>query len=242
MPWRWLVGVIAVLISGVQWAPIAITPVSASDAVAPPERPASASTAAHPDRPKLGVVPRTKGLRNYPCSICHQFVTPNPEPRALSTSHPSLEHGSGEFWCGACHNMQTPDKLSSATLNDVAFDDAHLVCGQCHASQLEDWQYGSHSRRVDYWQGHPELYGCVHCHDPHAPAIKPRKPQPPPPVRAGLARPENRIGDPARAVWERYARPTVERQQEGAQSQDNRTPLVGAFSHLTATEDRANDK
>lgn len=231
MPWRWRRVFVSGLISPLLWATIQSAPVAASDSVAPAT---SAGPRVHSERVELIVVPRSQELRNFPCSMCHQFVPPNPEPRALSVTHPPLEHGDGELWCGACHNMETPDTLSSGIIDGVDFDHAHLVCGRCHAPQLDDWQYGGHSRRVDSSQGNRELYGCVHCHDPHAPAIKPRRPQPPPPVRAGLARPENRSMHPTRPLWERADRTVVEFLQDEARGVGSWLPHTTSFPRLTA--------
>jgi hypothetical protein len=68
----------------------------------------------------------------------------------------------------------------------VDFDDAYLVCGQCHFNRQKDWYFGAHGKRVADWRGPRTLYNCTHCHDPHTPAIAPRAPARPPPVRAGL--------------------------------------------------------
>lgn len=185
-------------------------------------------------RADFTVAPRSKQLRNYPCTMCHQFVPPNPEPRALTVEHPMLEHGNGDIWCSACHDMETPDRLGSGIVEDVAFDDAYVICGRCHAPQLQDWQFGGHSKRVGNWQGERELYGCVHCHDPHAPEIAPREPQPPPPVRAGLEQPRN-TGHSATAIWKRFAMEPIEGDREQARDGHSSTPRASSFERLTAS-------
>ena len=70
----------------------------------------------------------------------------------------------------------------------VSFDQAYLVCGQCHFNRQKDWFYGGHGKRLHNWQGERVIYNCTFCHDPHDPTLKPRAPGPPPPVRAGLHR------------------------------------------------------
>jgi hypothetical protein len=197
-------------------------------------------TNARPDFSDFTIVSRSRQLRNFPCSMCHQFVPPNPEPRPLTVQHPTLAHGSGDIWCGACHNMETPDRLSSGPRTDVVFDDAYLVCGRCHARQLNDWRYGGHGKRIDSWQGKRELHGCVHCHDPHAPAITPRKPQPPPPVRAGLERPKSR-GDSASTAWGRHARLPTEADREQAlavRASPLQSPSPYRFAASASQDDR----
>ena len=84
----------------------------------------------------------------------------------------------------------------------VDFDDAHLVCAGCHANRHKDWTFGVHGKRVANWEGERTQYNCTHCHDPHKPAIAPRAPQPPPPVRMGLELTPgvDHVNEP---VWER---------------------------------------
>ena len=45
-----------------------------------------------------------------------------------------------------------------------------------------------HGKRAGSWQGQRQVYDCIHCHNPHQPALLPREPMAPPPVRAGLHR------------------------------------------------------
>jgi hypothetical protein len=143
----------------------------------------------YPDAPPLKVVPRTGALTFYPCAQCHESLPVNPEPRKLEAApHPAaLEHGQGRMWCTDCHELD--DRNYLRTINDqlVDFNESHLVCGQCHSNRHKDWYFGSHGKRVANWQGDREIYSCTHCHDPHSPLLKPRKPSSPPPVRAGLS-------------------------------------------------------
>jgi hypothetical protein len=149
------------------------------------------------------VAPRPSPLPNYPCSMCHQFRTPDPTPRPLEVKHPELDHGKGDIWCTACHSQQQPDLLINEAGQPVAYDDVYLVCGRCHGNKRKDWYFGVHGKRVANWQGERELYNCVRCHNPHQPAIQPRKPQPPPPVRAGLEHQQG-SGHDLQPVWERH--------------------------------------
>jgi hypothetical protein len=44
-----------------------------------------------------------------------------------------------------------------------------------------DWKAGIHGKRTGYFEGGQRMYMlCVHCHNPHDPAFRPLKPEPPP--------------------------------------------------------------
>jgi len=143
----------------------------------------------YPTAPRVTVVPRKDQLMFYPCTACHNLQKPNPEPRKLSLApHPAaLLHGNGRFWCLTCHQLKDRDHLHTLSGEPVDFDDAYLVCGQCHYNRQKDWYFGAHGKRVSNWQGDRVIYNCTYCHDPHDPTLKPRAPSKPPPVRAGLA-------------------------------------------------------
>jgi hypothetical protein len=158
---------------------------------APPKRSkptAPTAFSGYPDAPAFSVVPRVDQLTFFPCTSCHQALTPNPEPRKLAGApHPaSLDHGGGRFWCLECHQLKDRDHLHTLDGHPVDFNDAYLVCGQCHANRQKDWYFGAHGKRAANWQGERVIYNCTTCHDPHSPRLKPRAPAKPPPVRAGL--------------------------------------------------------
>ena len=141
----------------------------------------------YPDAPAFDVVSRKSELFFYPCDQCHESMEPNPEIRALDTMHDAeIDHGRGRIWCLSCHALENRNYLTTLLNEPVDFDDSYLVCGGCHANRHKDWTFGAHGKRVANWQGPRTLYSCTHCHNPHSPAIGPRAPKPPPPVRAGL--------------------------------------------------------
>lgn len=143
--------------------------------------------AGYPTAPPFSVVPQLDTLTFYPCSACHSVLKPNPQPRKLNTPHPAaLKHGGGRFWCLQCHQEQDRDHLHTLSGQSVDFNDAYLVCGQCHANRQKDWYFGGHGKRAANWQGKRVIWNCTHCHDPHDPTVKARAPGKPPPVRAGL--------------------------------------------------------
>ncbi len=143
----------------------------------------------YPDAPAFSVVSRKDELFFYPCDQCHAAMEPNPEIRPLNVMHDAeIEHGRGRIWCTSCHYLENRNYLKTLLDEPVDFDDAHLVCGGCHANRHKDWVFGVHGKRVGNWQGERTLYDCAHCHNPHNPVIEPRAPKAPPPVRAGLER------------------------------------------------------
>ena len=127
----------------------------------------------------------------YPCSDCHDGIDlePNPTERILVEEHDGIEldHGEGRFWCVACHNVQDRDQLTNIKGEALGFNQAYMLCGQCHFQQLRDFQGGAHGKRLFSWSGPRTLAQCTECHNPHQPAIKKREPKPPPKPRRGLA-------------------------------------------------------
>jgi Zn finger protein HypA/HybF involved in hydrogenase expression len=157
-----------------------------------------------PDAPAFEIVPRKQDLFFYPCSQCHEAMEPNPEIRTLQSPHDGeINHGRGRIWCMSCHSLDNRDYLATLLGEPVDFDDAYLVCGGCHANRQKDWVFGAHGKRVGNWEGERVLNGCPACHNPHEPAIAPREPKPPPPVRAGLHRAPGVDHGPMRP-WERH--------------------------------------
>lgn len=142
------------------------------------------------DVPAFSVVSRSEHLNFYPCEDCHAVMPVNATRRQLYSPHPgTLDHGAGRIWCLDCHAGENRNALKTLAGEEVGFDEAYQVCGQCHYQPQKDWFYGAHGKRVGNWQGERELYNCTHCHNPHDPAVRPRTPEAPPPVRSGLTRP-----------------------------------------------------
>jgi len=158
-----------------------------------------------PDAPAFEVVARRDDLFFYPCDQCHEFMEASDEVRELDAPHDiELEHGDGRMWCIQCHSMVDRNTLWTLLREPVDFDEAYIVCGGCHANRQKDWYFGAHGKRVGGWRGERVVYNCTHCHDPHSPSIKPRKPAPAPPVRAGLERQHGETHE-VRQIWERGA-------------------------------------
>jgi hypothetical protein len=126
------------------------------------------------------------------CMRCHDEMDPNFTPRSLEDAPHTdeLSHGIGKLWCLTCHDPDERNKLRTMIGEKVDFDQSYIVCGACHSYRQKDWFFGGHGKRKSSWEDDRVIYNCTHCHDPHEPAIEARKPQPPPPVRAGLKRPD----------------------------------------------------
>lgn len=151
------------------------------------------------------VPPRKEHLTFYPCSQCHANWETNETPRILAPVHEvSLKHGEGRLWCLTCHDPKDRDKLHTVRDGQVDFDESWKVCGQCHSNRQKDWYYGAHGKRAYYWKGEKVRYNCTHCHNPHQPPFMHRKPQPIPPVRAGLERMKHAEKHQSLEVWERH--------------------------------------
>jgi uncharacterized CHY-type Zn-finger protein len=143
--------------------------------------------AVYPEARPFSVVPRDDALTYYPCENCHGAMPVNETRRELLSPHlKTLDHGAGRIWCLECHAGENRNALHTLAGEELEFNEAYMVCGQCHYQPQKDWFFGAHGKRVGTWQGERELYNCTHCHDPHAPAVRPRAPEPPPPLRRGL--------------------------------------------------------
>ncbi len=143
-----------------------------------------AETAAAEESPgeTLAVAPPpfTPGI--FPCSGCHEELTPNPTQRQLKKRHKEivLKHDEGNRWCLDCHTLGNIDKLHLASGKTVEFTESYKLCGQCHGPTLRDWKAGEHGKRTGSWDGQKQYYLCASCHNPHAPKFAPLKPLPPP--------------------------------------------------------------
>ncbi len=126
--------------------------------------------------------PFTDGI--FPCSECHNDMTPNPKRRKLVDMHDDIDaifnHNSEERWCLDCHDIQYRDSLHLANGKRIAFTESQRLCGQCHGDKYRDWKLGIHGKRTGEWNGKKTNYLCVNCHNPHSPRFKPVKPLPPP--------------------------------------------------------------
>lgn len=144
--------------------------------------------------PPFLVVPSLKDEAMHPCGNCHRWTKGDPTPRALNAPHDNFTlrhglHGKGQLWCLTCHHMDGDGGLRTLEGEKVGFDEAYLICSQCHSKQARDWAYGVHGKRMGNWRGERRLLNCTACHYQHRPAWKPRDAEPGPEIRQGLERP-----------------------------------------------------
>lgn len=144
--------------------------------------------------PTFLVVPSVKDQEMHPCGNCHAWAQSDPTPRILKAPHDNFVlrhglHGKGQFWCFTCHHLEGDGGLRTLEGEKVGFDDAYLICSQCHVKEARDWAYGAHGKRVDNWRGERRVLNCTACHYQHRPAWKPRDAKAGPETRQGLERP-----------------------------------------------------
>ncbi len=169
---------------------LSVDEVTAPDMDAIPHR----AYALFKDMPDFKVIPSVRDAELYPCANCHQNVTSDTTVRDLKEPHEKLLlrhglHGKGQFWCFTCHDKDSAGRLKTLKGDAVSFEDAYIVCGQCHVRQARDWGYGAHGKRVANWSGQRQVYNCTVCHYQHAPAIAQRDAMSGPTIRQGLDRP-----------------------------------------------------
>jgi hypothetical protein len=164
-----------------------------------------------PDSPPFEVVPRVKDTDMHPCSDCHEWAESDPTPRLLDEPHDNFRlkhglHGKGKFWCFTCHFLEGDGGLRTLEGDRLPFDQAYIVCSQCHSQEARDWAFGAHGKRIDNWQGPRRILNCTVCHYQHTPAIDPRAPRPPRPVpslpaaSSPMASPAPATGAPVQAA------------------------------------------
>jgi hypothetical protein len=127
--------------------------------------------------------PFSEGI--FPCSQCHDGKGDRTQ-RALDFHDEVQErfaHKRSRRWCLDCHDFEDRDVLHLSGGERVPFSESYALCAQCHYGKYRDWRLGIHGKRVGQWEGAKTYLLCVHCHDPHAPAVKPiapeRGPRPP---------------------------------------------------------------
>lgn len=109
------------------------------------------------------------------CATCHATTTPNASLRdatQLRQFHLGLQFEHGQLACLSCHNATDYNSLRLANGDSVAFTRVMDLCGQCHGTQLRDYQHGAHGGMTGFWdltQGPRQRNNCIHCHNAHAP-------------------------------------------------------------------------
>lgn len=133
------------------------------------------------------VVKRIPSLEMYPCNECHEGPADyNSRKRELTkehndlVSHPTKRKEDPTYSCQSCHQEGRYDRLRLSSGEDISLNESYRLCGQCHGTQLEDWQKHIHGLRTGLWNGAGKIESCTSCHPAHSPQFKPIKPFPPP--------------------------------------------------------------
>jgi|GEM_PF-756433 len=163
------------------------------------------------------VIPSKKDPEMHPCLDCHEWAESDRTPRRLQEPHDNFQlkhglHGKGEFWCFTCHHLEGEGGLRTLEGLKLPFDEAYIVCSQCHAQAARDWYFGAHGKRVTSWRGDRQILNCTACHYQHKPALAARKAMPGPTTRMGMERPDHWVPkaqldtqDGHKPLWERIA-------------------------------------
>lgn len=159
------------------------------------------------------VIPSARDADMHPCGDCHEWAQSNPEPRKLQEPHDNFQlshglEGKQQIWCFTCHDLKGKGGLRTLEGERLEFSESYVLCSQCHAAEARDWAFGAHGKRVSGWREERTIYTCTACHYQHAPELDPRRPLPPPTLRAGLERTPaaHTPGDGHKPLWERLAR------------------------------------
>ncbi len=146
--------------------------------------------------PSFEVIPSKQDSQIYPCKSCHEWIKGDSVHRPLKKPHDNFTlehslHGKGKFWCFTCHDEKDRDQLKTLEGEYVDFEDAYIVCSQCHVPEARDWAFGAHGKRLGNWKGKRQVYNCTACHYQHSPAFKTRQAMAGPEMRIGLQRPDH---------------------------------------------------
>ncbi|MBI2336162.1 MAG: hypothetical protein HYU97_05315 [Deltaproteobacteria bacterium] len=163
------------------------------------EPPTPESTESAPESlPSFPVIPRIPKLNMYPCTDCHMGDKDyNNQERELKEEHIEMaahfKNGDkDQRWCHTCHHEKDYLHLTAQNGQIVTFNEAYVVCGQCHGTILRDWKKNIHGRRVGKWVSPAEAQAtsCTECHNSHGPKFKALKPMPPPVLPRGKKAPK----------------------------------------------------
>lgn len=109
------------------------------------------------------------------CSTCHSVREPNFENKSvkdLDQFHQGMPFSHGKLSCYSCHNPSDADTLRLADGTAVSYPDVMTLCGQCHGTQLRDYEHGAHGGMNGHWdlsRGPRTRNNCIDCHAPHQP-------------------------------------------------------------------------
>ena len=134
------------------------------------------------DVPEFRVAERESRINQQPCARCHE--KPLRELVARQVGEPKKSHwqiemkhaGEQTMSCGTCHGGKQMGELVTLRGDPVSWNQAQIVCGQCHSKQASDWAGGAHGKRLGGWAPPRVVEACTGCHNPHAPRLESRWP------------------------------------------------------------------
>ena len=202
--WTVAVAAVVAVAGGMAFAQKSKAPAQAAGEIprvasAAPLHPVTIQRPAGPPRVNTGTTNFHGQAVTVACGTCHATTQPNARTHTsaeLDQFHQGLKYAHGELNCLSCHNATNYDTLRLADGRSVEFADVMTLCGQCHGSQLRDYQHGAHGGMTGYWdlsRGPRTRNNCVNCHDPHSPKYPLARPVFPPrdrisvPVKAAAA-------------------------------------------------------
>ena len=121
------------------------------------------------------LIPRSKELRKFPCTQCHQHVEPSEtmrEPPPSPHADMTFQHMATVKQCNFCHSGDDRDLLRLVDGTFISFDEGYKVCGQCHAEKYRDWSLNIHGKEIGQWNGPRQKYSCMDCHNAHDPRFR----------------------------------------------------------------------
>ena len=124
-------------------------------------------------------LPRREEMKRYDCRECHTASMKTMASSDEQQAHwdVKLNHAFSDIMdCATCHGHGDASTLISINGTQIEYDNSHLLCGQCHSNQLNDWYGGAHGKKLSGWKTPRVSKTCVECHDPHKPGFDQRMP------------------------------------------------------------------
>ena len=127
------------------------------------------------------VISREKAIEFYPCSRCHAFLEKKDVQELKKHRDITFRHMENVTNCFLCHDRKNPDRLVMLDGKIKRYDQVTELCAQCHGLRFKKWKKNMHGHQTGGWkEGKNKRYACTHCHNPHAPKIKPMSSKPAP--------------------------------------------------------------
>jgi cytochrome c5 len=139
------------------------------------------------------ITDRESLIEMFNCTSCHDNPKKTWDLKTLKESGAHDEilekfaHASSDVMdCMTCHSLNDRDNLHMLQGKKITYNEAFLLCGQCHKNKFDDWKNGAHGKKFAFWDERGAYQNCTSCHNPHRPAsaFDPKMPE----VRTTLVR------------------------------------------------------